>query len=46
MKPPIFVDTGYILALVNTGDQYHPLARQTVTQIEPPHHRSSIDGDR
>jgi predicted nucleic acid-binding protein len=31
-----FVDTGYILALVNTADKYHPRARATASVITPP----------
>jgi uncharacterized protein len=27
LKAPIFIDTGYILALANTRDKYHALAR-------------------
>jgi predicted nucleic acid-binding protein len=26
MNPPIFIDTGYILALANTADRYHERA--------------------
>ena len=26
MSPPIFIDTNYILALVNTVDEYHDRA--------------------
>lgn len=36
MSTPIFVDTGYILALVNTADQYHPQARATAAALHPP----------
>ncbi|MEJ2736736.1 MAG: PIN domain-containing protein [Anaerolineae bacterium] len=36
MSAPIFVDTGYILALVNTSDQYHPRARATAAALHPP----------
>jgi predicted nucleic acid-binding protein len=31
-----FVDTGYLLALVNTTDKYHPQARATASVIAPP----------
>ena len=31
-----FVDTGYILALVNTADKYHLQARATASVITPP----------
>ena len=34
MKPPAFVDTGYILALVNTADVYHVRAVATSRQVE------------
>jgi predicted nucleic acid-binding protein len=33
---PIFIDTGYVLALVNTADQYHERARATALSISPP----------
>ena len=36
MKPPIFIDTGYILALVNKTDQYHEQARATASLVYPP----------
>ena len=36
MKAPIFIDTGYILALVNTADEYHERARKTALHINPP----------
>jgi predicted nucleic acid-binding protein len=32
----IFLDTGYVLALVNTADQYHEQARLTAATVEPP----------
>lgn len=33
---PIFLDTSYILALVNSADQYHTQARETARQVKPP----------
>ena len=36
MTAPIFIDTGYILALVNTADQYHSQARLVAGQVRPP----------
>lgn len=36
MSTPIFIDTGYILALVNTADQYHRQARTTALVVQPP----------
>jgi hypothetical protein len=36
MKLPIFIDTGYILALANTADQYHDRARTAALQVAPP----------
>lgn len=36
MKSAIFIDTSYILALVNTADQYHEQARTTASLIQPP----------
>lgn len=36
MIAPIFIDTGYILALVNTADQYHQQARATAATVPPP----------
>jgi predicted nucleic acid-binding protein len=36
VSAPIFVDTGYILALVNTADQYHSQARATAAVLPPP----------
>jgi len=36
MKPPIFIDTGYILALLNTGDEHHNRAAAAAHQIKPP----------
>lgn len=36
MSAATFVDTGYILALVNTADQYHERARATAATVHPP----------
>jgi len=33
---PFFIDTGYILALANTADQYHDRARATSLVVSPP----------
>jgi predicted nucleic acid-binding protein len=36
MKAPIFVDTGYILAAINTADKYHKRAQTAAECVEPP----------
>lgn len=36
MKHPIFIDTSYILAMVNTADRYHERARATALLVHPP----------
>ena len=36
MNAPVFIDTSYVLALVNTADQYHERARVTAATVEPP----------
>lgn len=36
MKPPIFIDTSYFLALVNNRDKYHQVAQALATQMKPP----------
>jgi predicted nucleic acid-binding protein len=36
VKAPIFIDTGYILALANTADQYHECAHATSLVVSPP----------
>ena len=36
MKHPLFIDTGYILALVNTADTFHQRARAAASRITPP----------
>ena len=36
MKSPVFIDTGYVLALVNTADEYHERASAVSRQIMPP----------
>jgi predicted nucleic acid-binding protein len=32
----IFIDTGYILALINTSDEYHDKAKQIISEIKGP----------
>jgi len=36
MKPAVFIDTSYILALVNTADNYHKRARAAASQFTLP----------
>jgi uncharacterized protein len=36
VSTPIFIDTGYILALTNTADKYHERARVTALSTPPP----------
>lgn len=36
MRPPIFIDTSYVLALVNTRDDYHLAASQAAQLVQPP----------
>jgi predicted nucleic acid-binding protein len=36
VKAPVFIDTGYVLALTNTADQYHELARTSSLVVSPP----------
>jgi len=36
MKSPIFIDTGYILALLNTADAHHDRAVVASRQVKPP----------
>lgn len=36
MSIPIFIDTAYILALVNTADQYHQRAEAAAAAVPPP----------
>ncbi len=36
MKPAIFIDTSYFLALINSRDRYHQAAKALTTQIRPP----------
>ena len=36
MKSPIFIDTGYILALLNTADAYHDRAVVASQLVKPP----------
>lgn len=37
MKSPIFVDTGYVLALANKRDKYHELALTAFEIVSPPY---------
>nr|VFJ68877.1 MAG: hypothetical protein BECKFW1821C_GA0114237_101647 [Candidatus Kentron sp. FW] len=34
MNAPIFLDTGYILALLNSRDEFHSLALQLANEID------------
>ena len=36
MRPPVFIDTGYVLALVNTADEYHDRATTAARSVQPP----------
>jgi predicted nucleic acid-binding protein len=36
MIKPIFIDTNYILALVNTGDSFHNKARAIAEELTSP----------
>ena len=36
MKPAIFIDTSYFLALVNKRDKYHQAAKAAAAQVVPP----------
>jgi len=36
MKPAIFIDTSYFLALLNSRDKYHQLAKALAEQVSPP----------
>lgn len=36
MSSSVFLDTAYILALINTGDEYHERARNAALQISGP----------
>jgi len=36
MKPAIFIDTSYFLALVNSRDKYHRAAKTVAGQVKPP----------
>lgn len=36
MNAPIFIDTGYILALLNTADEHHNRARAASQILQPP----------
>lgn len=41
MKPAIFIDTSYFLALVNSRDKYHQAAKILAAQVKPPFVTSS-----
>jgi len=41
VKPAIFIDTSYFLALVNSRDKYHQAAKIVATQVKPPFVTSS-----
>lgn len=36
MRPAIFIDTSYFLALVNGRDKYHQAAKAVASQVVPP----------
>ena len=36
MKSPVFIDTSYILALLNTSDEHHERAVAASRQVKPP----------
>jgi predicted nucleic acid-binding protein len=36
MKPAIFIDTSYFLALVNGRDKYHQAAKAVAARVRPP----------
>lgn len=36
MKTPVFIDTGYILAAINTADKYHERAQIAAAYVKPP----------
>lgn len=36
MKPAIFIDTSYFLALINSRDKYHLAAKAMALQVTPP----------
>ncbi len=36
MTSPVFIDTGYILALINTADEHHQRAAAVSRQVAPP----------
>ena len=36
MNAPIFIDTSYILALINTADEHHNRARAASQILQPP----------
>lgn len=36
MRPPLFIDTSYFLALLNRRDKYHAAAHQAMQIVSPP----------
>lgn len=36
MRTPTFIDTSYVLALVNADDDYHDAAVEMASQVQPP----------
>jgi predicted nucleic acid-binding protein len=36
MKQPIFIDTSYFLALLNSRDKYHQVAKVVAAKVTPP----------
>jgi predicted nucleic acid-binding protein len=36
MNPPVFLDTGYILAAINTADKFHKRAQMAALSVKPP----------
>ena len=46
MSSPIFIDTGYILALVNTADRYHRQARDTALVMQERNLTHALTTDR
>ena len=36
MKKPVFIDTSYVLALVNVGDDHHDAATEAARLVQPP----------
>lgn len=36
MTGPVFLDTGYILAAINSADNFHGRAQTAAAQVKPP----------